>query len=74
MPKTIIEDEMLVTINFRPADAPDDLFIEVDGQRIAKRANGRWKTLVKGWKVRDYGDYDHIDIIPPRRRELVSVN
>jgi hypothetical protein len=39
-----------------------DIFLTIDGMKIAKRENHQWTSLVPGYKVRDYGDMDGISV------------
>jgi hypothetical protein len=39
-----------------------EIFLTVNGMKIAKRENGQWTSLVPGYKVRNYGDMDGISI------------
>ena len=46
-----------------------DIFLTINGMKIAKRENHQWISLVPGYKVRDYGDLDRISIeIDPHGR------
>ena len=52
-----------------------DIFLTINGMKIAKRENHQWTSLVPGYKVRDYGDMDGISvewIDPDRRHTLVD--
>jgi hypothetical protein len=39
-----------------------DIFLTINGMKIAKRENHQWTSLVPGYKVRDYGDMDGISV------------
>jgi hypothetical protein len=39
-----------------------DIFLTINGMKIAKRENHQWTSLVPGYKVRDYGDLDGISV------------
>jgi hypothetical protein len=39
-----------------------DVFLTINGMKIAKRENHQWTSLVPGYKVRDYGDMDGISV------------
>ncbi len=39
-----------------------DVFLIINGMKIAKRENHQWTSLVPGYKVRDYGDTDEISV------------
>jgi hypothetical protein len=39
-----------------------DIFLTINGMKIAKRENDQWTSLVPGYKVRDYGDMDGISV------------
>jgi hypothetical protein len=39
-----------------------DIFLTINGMKIAKRENHQWTSLVPGYKVRDYGDVDGISV------------
>jgi hypothetical protein len=43
-------------------DGEQDIFLTINGVKIAKRENHQWTSLVPGYKVRDYGDLDGISI------------
>jgi hypothetical protein len=40
----------------------NDIFLTINGMKIAKRENHQWKCLVPGYKVTDCGDMDGISI------------
>jgi hypothetical protein len=40
----------------------EDIFLTINGVKIARRENHQWTSLVPGYKVRDYGDLDGISI------------
>ena len=40
----------------------NDIFLTIDGMKIAKRENHQWTSLVPGYTVRDYGDMDGISV------------
>jgi hypothetical protein len=39
-----------------------DIFLTINGMKVAKRENHQWTSLVPGYKVRDYGDMDGISV------------
>jgi hypothetical protein len=39
-----------------------DIFLTINGMKIAKRENYQWTSLGPGYKVRDYGDLDGISV------------
>lgn len=39
-----------------------DIFLVINGMKIAKRENHQWTSLVPGYRVRDYGDLDGISV------------
>jgi hypothetical protein len=39
-----------------------DIFLTINGMKIAKRENRQWISLVTGYKVRDYGNMDGISV------------
>jgi predicted peroxiredoxin len=39
-----------------------DIFLTINGMKIAKRENRQWISLVPGYKVRDYGNKDRISV------------
>jgi predicted peroxiredoxin len=39
-----------------------DIFLTINGMKIAKRENRQWISLVPGYKVRDYGIMDGISV------------
>jgi hypothetical protein len=39
-----------------------DIFLTINGMKIAKRENHQWTSLVPGYRVRDYGDMDGISV------------
>ncbi len=39
-----------------------DVFLIINGMKIAKRENHQWTSLVPGYRVRDYGDTDGISV------------
>jgi hypothetical protein len=39
-----------------------DIFLTINGVKIAKRENHQWTSLVPGYRVRDYGDLDGISV------------
>jgi hypothetical protein len=39
-----------------------DIFLTINGMKIAKHENYQWTSLVPGYKVRDYGDLDGISV------------
>jgi hypothetical protein len=39
-----------------------DIFLTINGMKIARRENHQWTSLVTGYKVRDYGDMDGISV------------
>lgn len=43
-------------------DNGKNIFLTINGMKIAKRENHRWTSLVAGYKVRDYGDTDGISV------------
>jgi hypothetical protein len=46
-----------------------DLFLTINGMKIAKRENDQWTSLVPGYKVKDYGDMDGISVeVDPHMR------
>jgi len=52
-----------------------DIFLTINGMKVAKRENHQWTSLVPGYKVRDYGDMDGISvewIDPDTRHTLVD--
>ena len=50
----------------------EDVFLIINGMKVAKRENHQWTSLVPGYKVRDYGDLDGVSVevdpenAPPR--------
>jgi hypothetical protein len=43
-------------------DNGKDVFLTINGMKIAKRENHQWTSLVPGYTVRDYGDLDGISV------------
>jgi hypothetical protein len=43
-------------------DNGKNVFLTINGMKIAKRENHQWTSLVPGYKVRDYGDLDGISV------------
>jgi hypothetical protein len=39
-----------------------DIFLTINGMKIAKRENRQWTSLVPGYKVRDYRIMDGISV------------
>jgi hypothetical protein len=39
-----------------------DIFLTINGMKIAKRENRQWISLVLGYKVRNYGNMDGISV------------
>jgi hypothetical protein len=40
----------------------DDVFVTIDGLKIAKRENGGWTSLVRGYEVKDVDDEIHLSV------------
>ena len=40
----------------------EDVFLIINGMKVAKRENHQWTSLVPGYKVRDYGDLDGVSV------------
>jgi hypothetical protein len=40
-----------------------DIFVILDGMKIAKRENKAWTSLIPGYKVRDIGDLEDIEVV-----------
>jgi hypothetical protein len=43
-------------------DNGKNIFLTINGMKIAKRENHQWTSLVPGYKVRDYGEMDGISV------------
>jgi len=39
-----------------------DIFVSIDGLKIAKRENQQWTSLVRGYEVEDIGDEIHLHV------------
>jgi hypothetical protein len=40
----------------------DDMFVVIDGLKIAKREDGEWTSLVRGYEVKDIDDELHLKV------------
>jgi hypothetical protein len=38
------------------------MFVIIDGLKIAKRENGEWTSLIRGYEVKDIGDELHLSV------------